>query len=39
MAGDGAHGVVGDAGGSGAAHPSGVGEKGIESAIAALGSW
>ena len=37
MVGNGAHGVVGDAGGVGAADPGGVGEEGIEAAVAALG--
>ena len=35
--GNGAHGVVGDAGGVGAADPGGVREEGIEAAVAALG--
>ena len=34
--GDGAHGVVGDASGVGAADPGGVGEEGVEAAVAAL---
>ena len=33
---DGAHGVVGDAGGVGAADPGGVGEEGVEAPVAAL---
>ncbi len=37
MVGDGAHGIVGDAGGVGAADPGGVGEEGVEAAVAALG--
>ena len=36
MLGRGAHGVVGDTGGGGFAHPGGVGEEGVESAVAAL---
>lgn len=34
---DGAHGVVGYAGGVGAADPGGVGEEGVEAPVAALG--
>ena len=33
----GAHGVVGDSGGVGAVQPAGVGEEGVEAAVAALG--
>ena len=36
MVGDGTHGVVGDAGGVRAADPGGVGEEGVEAAVAAL---
>lgn len=36
MIGDRAHGIVGDARGEGAAYPGGVGEKGVETAIAAV---
>lgn len=34
---DGAHCVVGDAGGGGTAHPGGVGEEGVEAPVASLG--
>ena len=36
MVGDGAHGIVGDAGGVGAADPGWVGEKGVEAAVTTL---
>ena len=36
MVGDGAHGIVGYTGGVGAADPGGIGEEGVESAVAAL---
>ena len=36
MVGDGAHGVVGDAGRVGAANPGGIGEKRVEAAVATL---
>ena len=36
MVGNGAHGVVGDAGWVGAAYPGRIGEEGVESAVAAL---
>ena len=36
VVGDAAHGVVGDAGGDGAAGPGRVGEEGVEAALAAL---
>lgn len=34
--GDGAHGIVGDAGGVGAADPGWVGEKGVEAAVTTI---
>lgn len=38
MGGDGAHGVVGDASGCGAAHPGRIGQERVEPAVAALWS-